>query len=76
MICFYLVRNGELILQSLVDKIQSVEGIRIAHLIEVKSSWLDITTQTHGVASMIDIKRIPESGYFEISNFNNIVYVV
>ncbi len=67
--------NGELILQSLVDKLQGVKGVRIAHLLEAKSSWVN-TSQNHGTPTIINVKRIPESGYFKINNFSNISYVV
>lgn len=68
--------NGELVLQSLVDKLQLVEGVRIAHIQEVKSSSLDANSGTHGTPQVINVKQIPVSGYFEIENFDNISYVV
>lgn len=68
--------NGELVLQSLVDKLQVIEGVKIAHILEVKSSSLDPTMNTHGTPSLIEVSRIPASGYFEIENFDNIEYVV
>lgn len=64
--------NGELVLQSLVDKLQQVRGVKIAHLLEAKSSWVDAL----GSPTIINVKRIPESGYFKIENFDNITYVV
>lgn len=68
--------NGELVLQSLVDKIQQVEGVKIAHLVAAKSSWLNVETQLHGTPTLINVKRIPESGYFEVENYDDITYVV
>ncbi|MFL0089917.1 nucleotidyltransferase [Tenacibaculum maritimum] len=68
--------DGELILQNLIDKLQKVDGVKIAHLVEAKSSSLNPNTSEHGIASRIEVKRIPESGYFEIETFENIEYVV
>nr|BFF39081.1 hypothetical protein BACY1_08860 [Tenacibaculum mesophilum] len=68
--------NGELVIQSLVDKLQLVEGVEIAHVVEVKSSSLDPNLGSHGTPQVIEVKKIPASGYFEIETFNNIKYVV
>ena len=68
--------NGELVLQSLVDKLQMVEGVEIAHVIEVKSSSLDPVEGMHGTPEVIQVKKIPASGYFEIETFDDIEYVV
>ena len=68
--------NGELVLQSLVDKLQLLEEVRIAHVVEVKSSSLDPVANTHGTPQLIEVSKIPASGYFEIENFNGISYVV
>ncbi|WP_271783862.1 nucleotidyltransferase [Aquimarina algiphila] len=68
--------NGELILQSMVDKLQTVEGVVIVNVINVESSWIDGNTNDYGQPEPIDIKKIPESGYFEIVNFDSIKYVV
>lgn len=67
--------DGELRLQDLVDKLQLVEGVEIATVVEASSSWIDANTQAYGIATVINVKRIPESGYFEIPNFDNITYV-
>ncbi|CAA0153160.1 nucleotidyltransferase [Tenacibaculum maritimum] len=68
--------DGELILQSLIDKLQLVEGVKIAHIVEAKSSSLDPDLDTHGTPALIEVKHIPASGYFEIETFDNISYVV
>lgn len=68
--------NGELILQNLVDKLQQVEGVTIIDILNVQSSWIDAETNDYGVPEPIDVKKIPESGYFEIVNFNTVNYVV
>ncbi|MFK5971467.1 MAG: hypothetical protein QM487_15305 [Candidatus Marithrix sp.] len=68
--------DGELILAHLVDKLQQVEGVKIPHLLQASSSWIDAATDDYGAASVINVKRVPESGYFEVINFDNITYVV
>lgn len=68
--------NGELILASLVDKLQATEGVKIPHLVNAQSKWIDSNGITYGNYENIAVKKIPTSGYFQIENFNNISYVV
>lgn len=68
--------NGELVLAHLIDKLQLVDGVVIPTLLEASSSWIDASIDDYGTPTVIDIKRIPVSGYFEVTNFNSIEYVV
>jgi len=68
--------DGELILAHLIDKLQQVQGVVIPDLIEAKSNWIDVNAGDYGVATVINVKRIPVSGYYEIPNFDGITYVV
>jgi hypothetical protein len=68
--------NGEYSNAALIDKLQQVEGVKIPHLIVAQSSWVDPSTAGYGTPTNIDVKRVPESGYFEIQNFDNITYVI
>jgi hypothetical protein len=68
--------DGELILQSLVDKLQLVNGVKIATLLDASTSWLDPILNDYGTPQSINVKKIPESGYFKIQNFDTITYVV
>lgn len=68
--------NGELIIQSMVDKLQVTEGVLIVDVINVESSWIDADVNAYGQPQPVHITKIPESGYFEIVNFDNIGYVV
>ena len=68
--------NGELVLLKLVDKLQLVEGVKIPHLMAASSSWVDVATNDYGQPTVFNVKRVPESGYFQIANFDNITYVV
>lgn len=66
--------NGELVLVHLVDKLQKVSGVAIPNLTSAQSSWIDGQTNDYGEIENILIKRIPESGYFSVVNFNHITY--
>ncbi|SNR16539.1 nucleotidyltransferase [Tenacibaculum jejuense] len=68
--------NGELVLQDLEIRLRKIDGIKIAEIQRAMSSWINPVLGEYGVPNEIDTKRIPESGYFEIVNFNDIKYVV
>lgn len=68
--------NGELVLNSLIDKLQKTEGVKIPHLVQAASKWIDTALDDYGNFENISVKKIPISGYFEIENFDNIEYVV
>lgn len=68
--------NGELVLAHLVDKLQQVEGVRIPHIVNALSQIIDMSTNEYLPKQPINVKTVPESGYFTIPNFNNLSYVV
>ncbi|MCK8143216.1 nucleotidyltransferase [Flavobacterium sp. I-SCBP12n] len=68
--------NGELVLAHLVDKLQNVEGVKIPHIINAESQIVDINTGLYLPLQPINVKTVPESGYFTIPNFDNVSYVV
>lgn len=68
--------NGELIIQNLVDKLQQVPGVKIAHVLNVESSWIDPEVNDYGEPQPIDVKRIAVSGYYKVVDFENVTYVV
>ncbi|MDB0603198.1 nucleotidyltransferase [Tenacibaculum maritimum] len=68
--------DGELELESLIDKLQLVQGVITVNLINASSSWITPTTGGYGLATPINIKRIPESGYYKVENFDTVAYVV
>lgn len=72
--------NGEMILAHLVDELQKVEGVKIPHLIQARSAWINPEIGGYGTPQPISVAAIPESGYFEVSfedmNFKtNIKYI-
>ncbi|WP_308003045.1 nucleotidyltransferase [uncultured Chryseobacterium sp.] len=58
--------NGELILAHLVDKLQKIEGVEIPHIIAASSRWIDSLSGNYGDFTIIDVKKIPISGYFKV----------
>ena len=67
--------DGKLILSALVDKLQETEGVKIPHLVNAASSWIDDNGNYYATFENIAVKKIPVSGYFKIENFNNIEYI-
>lgn len=68
--------DGQLVLAHLIDKIQQAEGVDIPHLVNAESQSIDINTGVYNPAVPINVKTIPESGYFTIPDFSNVTYVV
>lgn len=68
--------NGELVLAHLVDKLQSADGVLIPVINNASSAWIDPNSEGYGNPVGIPVKKIPESGYFKVDNFDNIAYVV
>lgn len=62
--------NGELILQSLVDKLQQTEGVKIVNVTGAASKWIDPSLNGYGDFENIGVSKIPVSGYFKVENFN------
>lgn len=62
--------NGELILQSLVDKLQQTEGVKIVNVTGAASKWIDPALNGYGDFENIGVSQVPVSGYFKIENFN------
>lgn len=58
--------DGELVLNSLIDKLQAVPGVVNPHLVSAQTKWIDPSANDYGNYEWINISKIPESGYFEI----------
>ncbi|ROI09801.1 nucleotidyltransferase [Chryseobacterium sp. H3056] len=67
--------DGELILASLIDKLQKTEGVKIPHLVNAATKWIDSDGNAYGNFENISVSQIPVSGYFEIEDFLNIEYI-
>lgn len=68
--------NGELELESLVDKLQLAQGVITVNLIDASSTWISADTGGYSLPSSINVKRTAESGYYKVENFDSIAYVV
>jgi hypothetical protein len=68
--------NGELRLQELADKLQKTDGVNLVQIDSALSAWLNAETGNYGDFTVIDVRRIPVSGYFKIVDFNGITYAV
>lgn len=68
--------DGELVLQSLVDKLQKAEGVKIVDIVNAESQAIDLSTGDYLAPQPITVKTVPVSGYFSVPNFDNITYVV
>ncbi|UGU15222.1 nucleotidyltransferase [Sinomicrobium kalidii] len=68
--------NGELVIQELANKLENAEGVKIVQADRVETRWIDVDSGTYGAWEPIDVRAFPQSGYFEIENFNGISYVV
>ena len=68
--------DGELVLNDMIDYLRDVPGITNVHIVAANASYKDLVTNVYTPFTAINVKTIPEAGYFEITNFNNVSYVV
>lgn len=68
--------DGELVLASLVDRLQSVQGVRIPHVLNAQTKVFDSVSEDYGDPQVLNVKTLPVSGYFKMENFEGISYVV
>ncbi len=68
--------DGQLVLAHMIDALQKVPGVIIPHLDYAASSWINTEINDYGNPVPINVKVTPESGYFQVTDFNNISYVV
>lgn len=68
--------DGELVLNDFIEKLREVPGIINVHIISANSKYYDLVTEDYTAFVGIDIKTIPQAGYFIVENFDNIDYVV
>ena len=68
--------NGELRIQDLANKLEAVTVVNLVSVDLAQSCWINATTNNYGDWTTIDVRRIPESGYFTIENYNDIRYEV
>lgn len=68
--------SGEFVLAYLVEYLQKVPGVKIANLVNASSSWINTDINSYDSMQSVFIKTTPVSGYYKITNFDKITYVV
>jgi len=68
--------NGELRLQDLSNKLEQTEGVNLVQIDSVLTSWIDPGLGNYGDWQVVDVRKVPESGYFKIEDYNGINYLV
>ncbi|EGV44330.1 nucleotidyltransferase [Bizionia argentinensis JUB59] len=53
----------------------NAQGVVTPVAVNIESAWIDPILEGYGSPVSIDVKRIPESGYYKVVNFDNITYV-
>lgn len=59
--------NGQFSLQRLEEKILAVDGVKDLNLDYAETAWIDANKNGYGAMELIDIAKIPISGYFTIN---------
>src|SRR5690606_26557389 len=68
--------DGEFVVFDFLNYIKDhAPGVITPVAINVESAWIDPIIGDYGTPISIDVKRIPESGYFKVVTFDNIDYV-
>ena len=68
--------NGEFVINDLIEKLRAVPGVNNAHVVAASSSSYDTITEEYLPFEFIDVKVIPDAGYFQLVNFDDVSYVV
>ncbi|MGR3790664.1 nucleotidyltransferase [Flavobacterium sp. TN-1] len=68
--------DGELVVNDLIAQLRAVEGVENVNISNIQSSTYNNDTRRYEDYKSINIKNIPEAGYFELDNQSSIAYVV
>lgn len=68
--------DGALQLQDLANKLEQVPGVKLVSIDLAQSAWINPQSNSYGDFTSIDVRKVPDSGYFKIENFNSIRYEV
>ncbi|WP_336834419.1 hypothetical protein [Sphingobacterium siyangense] len=66
--------NGVLQLNLLAEALRTVQGVEIPHIVKASSRWINPALGGYGEPIIIDVYKIPESGYFKVDDFSQIKY--
>ncbi|WP_163444923.1 nucleotidyltransferase [Flavobacterium columnare] len=68
--------DGELIINDLIATLRAVDGVENVNITSIQSSKYNNDTRSYESFKSINIKTIPEAGYFELDNQSSLNYVV
>ena len=68
--------DGELVLNDLIAKLRTVDGVNNAHIVNATSSHWNSVGLGFSEFAPINVRTVPMSGYFEIVDFTTVTYVV
>jgi hypothetical protein len=68
--------DGELVINDMIDYLRDVEGVSNVHVQAANASFKDLVANAYTPFVAIDVRTIPVAGYFEITDFNGVSYVV
>ncbi|AOW09527.1 hypothetical protein [Flavobacterium gilvum] len=68
--------DGAFIINDFIAYLRAVDGVINVHVLSASSASYNMVSHTYGDFVGIAVKKIPEAGYFQVTNFDNINYVV
>jgi len=68
--------NGELIIQSLVDALQLVDGVQVVHVTSLQTAQYSSGLGAYEDVSPISVRHTAYSGHFKVEDFSGMSYVV
>lgn len=68
--------NGEFLINDFIANLRNVPGVNNVNISSITSSYYDVVLSDYTSPVQINVSIIPTAGYFIISNFDNITYVV
>lgn len=68
--------DGEFRINNLIERLRKLSGVLDATILSAQSSWINPSLNGYGDYQPIYISAVPESGYYQVVNFENITYGV
>ncbi len=68
--------DGQLVVNDFIAYLRKQIGVINVNVVSIASSSFDAATLSFSTETEINVSRVPSAGYFTITNFNQITYVV
>ena len=68
--------NGEFLINDFIAHLRAVPGVKNVNIMSITSSYYDVVPDDYTNPVQINVSVIPSAGYFTITNFANLSYVV